>query len=59
LDDDRSGTTLATNYKISDLDFDDVTRSQLAVNCKIEQRAVSKSSLAMQVKPDRPYLLRL
>jgi hypothetical protein len=41
LDDDCSGTNPTTTDKVADLEFDDVATAQLAVDRKIEHRAVA------------------
>jgi hypothetical protein len=49
---------LSARHQVTDFDLDQITASQFAVDRKIKQRPVSKSVLAIQMKPNSPYLSR-
>jgi hypothetical protein len=45
--------------QLADSDFDYVAPTQLAVDCKVEERAVAKAPFPVEPKPNGPDLLRL
>jgi hypothetical protein len=47
---------LTAGDEIADLDLHKIAASQLAVDCEIEQRPVSKPVLSIQVEANCPYL---
>jgi hypothetical protein len=42
---------------VLDLERDDIATTQLAVDCQIEHRQIARTSLYLQLGPDRPYVL--
>ena len=48
---------IGTCNHITDLDLNEIAAAQLAIDGKVEKRSVPQSSLAIEVKADRPDLL--
>src|SRR4249920_1594898 len=57
LDDNRACANLGAADKLTNLDLDDVTSSQLAVDCEIEHRSVAQPAFAVEPEPNGPDLL--
>ena len=56
-DDDRPGSDLSTGNHISDLNFNEIAATQLAVEGEIEKRTVAKSTFAIKEEANSPNLL--
>lgn len=59
LNDDDSRPHLLTADKLTDLQFDDVTTAQLAVDGEVKHGAVAYAPLSIRPETDGPNLLRL
>jgi hypothetical protein len=59
LDDSGAVANLPTAHDISDLDLDEITATQLAVDCQIKQRSVPQSSLLVEIVSNGPDVARL
>ena len=59
LNDDRSRANSAAADKVTDLDLDDITSAQLAVDREVKHRAIAQAALAVEPESDGPDLLRL
>ncbi|MCW2380624.1 hypothetical protein M2338_000189 [Sphingobium sp. B2D3B] len=59
LDDGRPTANVSGAYDITDLGFDKITPSKLAVDCQVEQCSITQPSALVEIKPDCPYITRL
>jgi len=57
LDDESPGFHPPTAHNVANLDFDDVTSTQFAIDSEVEQRPVSQTPLMVQPKTNCPNLL--
>jgi hypothetical protein len=53
---DRSSEHFPARDEIADLDFHQIAPSKLAIDCEVEERAVPKPVLAIEVEANCPYL---
>lgn len=56
LDDDRPVASLRPGNKSTDLDFYQITASQLAVDGEVEEGSIPHATFAIQKEADRPDL---
>jgi hypothetical protein len=57
LNDNRPRPDLGARDQITDLNFDQIAASQLAIDSEVKQRSIPKPSLAFEEKADGPNLL--
>jgi hypothetical protein len=56
LNDHGSGSNFRSGHEGSDLHFDEIATTQLAVDCEVKQGAISHASLPVEEEADRPNL---
>jgi hypothetical protein len=57
LNDERSLTDAGTTYELLDLDLHEIATPKLAVDRKVEERAITEAMLLLQEEAHRPNLL--
>jgi hypothetical protein len=50
---------LATADDVTNLELDEITATQLAVDRQIEQRSIAKALMFVEIKPNSPDIARL
>jgi hypothetical protein len=59
LQDDGAASDLSTANHVADLHADHITAAKVAVERKIEHRAIAKTAVLVKKEANRPDLLRL